>query len=483
MSRERVEVKSEVVARGGPDADAVTIRRRAFRFVSSSGPCLSPGRGQPFPGSLRQGISLLVAGVLLVTLTVAGCGGRDELAAAGKLVVIGIDSADWSLLDPLCEAGRMPNLRAFREQAVSGRMLTFRPLEKSPVLWASITTGVRPAVHGVGGFVKGTDQTPVRGSAWGAPAVWDIAGAADRTSAVIGMWTTYPARNIPGVMVSDYLPYGSNREKPLAGLVSPDSVQASLLDLRVDADAVPLAELERFIAPEHLQRCERESSRPLADLRSIYAADLTYFRIARWLARQGDFDLFFFYLRGPDMISHKFWSHYEPAKSPTPLTDDEIESFGQVVPRYYEFTDELLGEVLAWFPPDRQVVIVSDHGFHGPRHRQGGVRLGTQEHSPFGIFLARSPHYEGGARFDRLELLDICPTLLGLLGLPASREMPGKILTEGLTARGRSWAEKLEVNRVPTYQPLRPLAEDEGEVDPAVDEEIRNQLRSLGYIE
>jgi hypothetical protein len=35
------------------------------------------------------------------------------------------------------------------------------------------------------------------------------------------MWTTYPARPIDGVMVSDYLPYGRDRGRPLAGLVDP----------------------------------------------------------------------------------------------------------------------------------------------------------------------------------------------------------------------------------------------------------------------
>ena len=57
-------------------------------------------------------------------------------------------------------------------------MKTFFPLEKSPLLWASICTGVRPEVHGIANFVKGQDQEPVHGSAWRAPALWDILGAA-----------------------------------------------------------------------------------------------------------------------------------------------------------------------------------------------------------------------------------------------------------------------------------------------------------------
>ncbi len=429
---------------------------------------------------LWPGLILLLGWSLLLT---GGCSRKGPDPRTHRLLVIGIDSADWGLLDPLSQEGRMPNLQAFREQAASGRMLTFRPLEKSPVLWASICTGVRPSVHGVGGFVEGREQIPVRGSAWGAPALWDVLGASGRTSAVIGMWTTYPARRINGVMVSDYLPYAGDMRHPLAGLVTPDSLAASLTGLQIDPETLPLAELGRFLPPAELARAEKDYPEQMADLRSIYAADASYLAVARWLAAHGDYDLFFFYLRGPDMISHKFWRYLEPDKSPQPLSAEVTALFGQVVPRYYEWVDEVVGEVLSWFPPDRQVVILSDHGFHGPRRRGDGWHLGTQEHGPFGIFLVRSPLYQAGARFDRLELLDIMPTFLALLGLPSSEEMAGRILPEALTDAGRKRMERLEEHRVPSYQPLTPRPEGEGEVDPEVDEQIRKQLRSLGYIE
>ncbi len=95
----------------------------------------------------------------------------------------------------------------------------------------------------------------------------------------------------------------------------------------------------------------------------------------------------------------------------------------------------------------------------------------------------RSPLFEPGARFGHLELLDICPTFLALMGLPPAADMPGRILAEGLTPLGRERiGEKIEKNRVPTYLPLRPAEGPAGEKDEGVDEEIRKQLRSLGYI-
>ena len=431
---------------------------------------------------------------LATLVLLAGCGGGKGEAAGGggaakkadpgrataKLLVIGIDSADWRLLDPLLADGRLPHLKAFRAQATSGRMESFYPLEKSPVLWASISTGVLPAVHGVDNFVKGSDQKPVTGSAWHAPAIWDILGAAGRSSLASGLWMTFPARPIDGVMVSDYLPYGRERERPLEGLVFPDSLAALVVSCRVDPQALSAEQLARLLPPgADAAALEIAYPQQMQKLRDIWAADLGYLNVARRLKDGRDFDLFYFYLRGPDMISHGFY-HYLVADAAAWHGDpDELAAFRDVVPRYYEWTDEAVGEVLSWFPADHPAVVLSDHGFYGPRPEGKG----TVEHSEWGIFMVRSPLYTAGTTFGHLKLLDICPTMLALLDLPPAQDMPGAVLAEALTAAGRDRVTHIEKNRVPSYLALRPAAGTGAvETDTKVEEEIRRQLRSLGYI-
>lgn len=412
-----------------------------------------------------------------------GCGrdggGSVAPAAPPELLVIGIDSADWSLLDPLIAEGRLPRLAAFRAQSASGRMKTFVPLEKSPLLWASICTGVGPEVHGVASFLGESDRKAPTGSAWYAPAIWDMIGAAGRSTAVSGMWTTYPARPIDGVMVSDYLPYGRERSVPLARLVYPDSLSARVVACRVDPDSLRARDLARFLPPgADVAALEAAYPRQLRNLREFWAADLGYLNVARLLKDVADFDLFFFYLRGPDMMSHSFHHYLKDDPASPRNAPAELAAFREILPRYYDWVDEAVGEVLSWFPPDRQTVILSDHGFFGPR--QSG--RGTVEHSEWGIFLVRSPLHEAGAVIDRIELLDICPTFLSLLGLPPAKDMPGAILAQGLTDAGRRHVRQMEKHRVPSYMELRPVEGAEAGLDPAVGEEIRKQLRSLGYI-
>ncbi len=425
-------------------------------------------------------ILVLVLALTAAAILASGCGrGEAPRKADGKLLVIGLDSADWRLLDPMLEAGRLPHLRAFMAEAASGRMKTFYPLEKSPVLWASICTGVTPDVHGIHNFVRGRDERPVTSSAWRAPALWDILTAAGRSTDVMGMWTTYPARPIDGVMVSDFLPYGAKREHPLEALVYPDSLTETLVALRVAPDDLTEEDLARFIPADRVAEAERKYPQDMQHLREIYAADLSYLKVADYLAHHGDPDLFFFYVRGTDMISHNFYAYMTTDREYVHLDPAKVELFKDVVKNYYDWADEAVGEVLSWFPPDRQTVIVSDHGFYGPR-RTG--RKGTAEHSEWGIFLVRSPLYQAGVKFGHIELLDICPTMLAMMGLPPARDMPGGILLDPATPAGAKRLKKLDKHRVDSYMTLAPASGPEGERDPQVDEEIRRQLRSLGYI-
>ncbi|PJA76803.1 hypothetical protein CO151_01710 [bacterium CG_4_9_14_3_um_filter_65_15] len=425
------------------------------------------------------GTMVILAGLIGLAALWSGCGGDQPVdPQAQKLLVIGIDSADWRLLDPMIEDGRMPNLAGFLDQAATGRMKTFVPLEKSPLLWASICTGVEPEVHGILQFVKGQEEELVSSSSWRAPALWDILDAAGRTTDVMGMWTTYPARDIAGVMVSDYLPYAD--KGPLPKLVTPDSLTDAITALRVTPEAVTRQDLARFIPADLLDEAEAAYPRQVQELRDVFASDLTYLAVADYLAHHGaEPDLFFFYLRGPDRISHHFYQYMAVDKDFVHADPAEVAAFKDVVRNYYAWVDEAVGEVLGWFPPDRPTVVLSDHGFYGPR--QSGNK-GVKEHSEWGIFAVRSPLYRAGVRFGHLELLDICPTMLALLGLPPAKDMPGMILSEPATSDGAKRLSRLDEHRVESYQGLAPASGPAGERNPEIDEQIRKQLRSLGYI-
>jgi hypothetical protein len=67
------------------------------------------------------------------------------------VVVIGLDGADWHIIDPLFEKGKLPNLRALVQQE-SWRILHIDSPRKSPVIWTSIITGMTMLKHGILGY-------------------------------------------------------------------------------------------------------------------------------------------------------------------------------------------------------------------------------------------------------------------------------------------------------------------------------------------
>jgi len=60
--------------------------------------------------------------------------------AKNKVLLIGWDAADWKVIHPLIDAGKMPTLKQFISEGVMGNLATLDP-PLSPIMWTSIGTG------------------------------------------------------------------------------------------------------------------------------------------------------------------------------------------------------------------------------------------------------------------------------------------------------------------------------------------------------
>ena len=124
-----------------------------------------------------------------------------------KVVLIGWDAADWKVINPLMDAGKMPNVQKLVEQGSMAHIATLHP-PLSPMLWTSIATGKRPFKHGIHGFSEPTADglgiQPVTNLSRRCKAVWNIFSQNDIKSVVIGWWPSHPAEPINGVMLSDH---------------------------------------------------------------------------------------------------------------------------------------------------------------------------------------------------------------------------------------------------------------------------------------
>ena len=72
-----------------------------------------------------------------------------------KSIIIGIDGATWSIIDPLIKQGSLPNIEKLITNGVRAN-LKADPSISSPVAWTTIATGKSKEKHGVVHLLDGT---------------------------------------------------------------------------------------------------------------------------------------------------------------------------------------------------------------------------------------------------------------------------------------------------------------------------------------
>jgi predicted AlkP superfamily phosphohydrolase/phosphomutase len=190
-------------------------------------------------------------------------------------------------------------------------------------------------------------------------------------------------------------------------------------------------------------------------------------------------DLTMIYLWGTDPTQHWFWKYHDPASWPgPPIPPDEMVS-GDLVDDYYRDTDEFLGRILARTRPSDTIIVVSDHGAGPVTHYDPKKPHLSGDHRMEGIIIAAGPPIRHGTAAEPPGLLDVTPTVLYLLGLPAGRDMTGRVITEMLTP---DWMQAHPERRIATWEHGQRPAERWPIVSKS-DEQIRDKLRKLGYIE
>src|SRR5262245_11187408 len=106
--------------------------------------------------TLARATRAFTALAALAGLALASCRPASDVRKAGPLAVaeiagraqpgrpvifVGLDGADWQLLDRYVAAGAMPNLARLLAEGAGGALETIHP-PLSPIVWTSMMTGV-----------------------------------------------------------------------------------------------------------------------------------------------------------------------------------------------------------------------------------------------------------------------------------------------------------------------------------------------------
>lgn len=411
-----------------------------------------------------------------------------------KIVLVGLDGADWNILDPLMRAGRMPHLSALVTRGVRCRLLTLSPT-LSPVIWTSIATGVKPERHGIVDFTAINRETgeavPVTSNLRRIPALWNRFSDDGRRVGFTGWWASFPAEKVDGFIVSDRIAYqlfGVKSDEKPEGKTWPPEAYDRIKSLIVKPETVPDALVLRFFDdPSILRTTDPEEQELLRQFRTILASGESYRRIAAQLGDEVRPSLESVYFEGTDTVAHLFMRFRPPQM--TGVSPDRVRRFGPVIDRYYEYADELLGEIVSRNGDRANYVICSDHGFRTDRDRPASTdsRIdrgrGADWHRKYGILVIAGPAARQGAEVREATVFDIAPTVLALGGIPIPADLDGRVLTEAISEDYQRRfplrsAEPADVE-VASGSPLSPL---HAPIATQEDEEIRQKLISLGYL-
>ncbi|GAA5484557.1 alkaline phosphatase family protein [Haloferula sargassicola] len=406
--------------------------------------------------------------------------------ARKRLLLVGWDSADWQIIHPLLDAGRMPGLQRIVDAGVSGNLATLEP-QLSPMLWTTIATGKMAYHHGVHGFTEvdpaGSRVVPVSAATRQCATVWEILEHAGLKSHVVGWFATHGERGGKGGIVSNLFPHlgwpSSGPEDwppPPPGTYWPESLGKDLDPLRVSPAEITEDILRAFVprAPEIDQSTDRRLhflAERLAEAYSIQSA-ATYL-----METAPDWDFMAVYFRAMDEISHAFMPFHPPRMQGVPECDFEI--YQDVVAATYQAHDMMLQRLMHLAGPDATVMVVSDHGFHSdhlrPRFTPRVPAGITVWHRAQGIFAASGPEWARDQLVHGARLLDIAPTILHHFGLPVGSDMEGRVLAE-------VFADPAAVRWKPTWE-IAEVARRHPRLPKAADDALLQQFVALGYID
>lgn len=396
---------------------------------------------------MMKRFELSALAVALILLVVPALSGQSQGPAGKKprVIVVGVNGAEWDIIRPLLVRGEMPNLAWVISRGVSGKLRTVSA-PNCPKVYSIFATSAPSEENGITGFKVG--GIVARSEMLKVPAFWWHLSQNGVTVGLANVPATFPAKPVNGYMISGMLTRGKGCEDGM--LCSPklsevqggdavyppalaEEIESQVGDIPIDCARMPdqskLRGHEAEMTNDWLERVSRirQAQQKLFDyLLAKHPTDFTFFvqscedRTGHWL-----------YPIQPHNVGYNANVHTL-----------RVDAF----PNQYREFDRVLGTILHHLDADTTLIILSDHGIKALRESEplmahmdhAGAAPVIAKHDfedgdevP-GVFIAMGPGIKRGARVFGLPMsvFDIAPTILHLYGIPAPKQMKGRVLTE-----------------------------------------------------
>lgn len=380
--------------------------------------------------------------------------------AGSRTLLVAWDAADWAVIEPLLEAGTLPNLDSLLAGGLLGWFTVPMPLDQA-VLATSLSTGLPPDVHGI---LACTDSAKERR----VPDLAERCASAGQLAISIGWPGSHGMPEAPHLLcVSDTFDAApasrSSDPWPLpAGSVVPESLAADIAEIRfhpAEFAASDLATLVTGITTVNLA-AEPRVSRMAMHL----AASISRQSAATFLMENHPWEYAQVFFPGIEGISRECLE-FQPPRLPH-VSEEEFRRYERAVAETYRLHDQMLGRLVALAGPDATILLVATRGVESGDARPTplpGEHVETAAfHRPAGFCVLRAPSLRADDLLHGVGLHDLAPTLLWLAGLPLPPGLPGRPLLQAATSPDGRKPPRTDRALAPPPPPLRALADDSG---------------------
>ncbi len=404
----------------------------------------------------------------------------------GKVLLLGWDAADWQIMWPLINQGKMPAFKKLISNGVYANMSTLDP-PFSPMLWTSVATGKTPDKHGILNFIEVNQDNeiqPVSVQSRKTRAVWNILTHKGKKSNLVGWWPTHPAEPINGVVISDKFQKGYDKKRPVARwpidphTIHPPELLETYQKYRIHPKEITPAHILPFI-PKAAQ-IDQSKDEGLKNFAHVLAQNSSIHAAATKVMRETEWDFMAVYYDAIDHFCHGFMKFHPPKLGPVPPKLFDI--YNEVITGAYVFQDMMLERMMKLADEDTTIIVMSDHGYES-----GSLRIlempkfnaaPAMEHRQFGIFAAMGPGIKKNTKIFGLGLFDIAPTILHHFNLPVGKDMDGKVIQD-------MYENPKPVQFIESWDAVEgEFGEHKGDYSTTIEnQEQLQQLIDLGYVD
>ncbi len=264
-----------------------------------------------------------------------------------KVLIVGLDSATFDLIDPWIAQGKLPNLAGLMTNGARAKLASVMP-PITPPAWTSFMTGKNPGKHGIFHFMETTAGTYslryLNAASRRAKTVWRILCDAGFTVGTMNIPFTYPPEQLNGFQIS-----GMDTPSEKSPFIYPPELRSELEGL--------LGRFKLDVRYLGYMSTDPRREQVLNDMENL---DRQWLGASLHLLRKHPADVMMFTFMSIDTVQHYFWQYMDKNHF---LHDARAATrFGDAILRVYQRLDDAVGQMLKEVSSDTSVLVVSDHG-------------------------------------------------------------------------------------------------------------------------